>query len=100
MSSCEDCSEGNKEITDSYGDPVEYQCPYVEPPPEESKPEDKPEETSQEDKPEEKPAEPAAPAPPGGNGEEEGSSYLAMSAAVLMTATTLMAWAHNLSHKQ
>jgi hypothetical protein len=29
MASCEDCSEGNKQIEDSYGDKVEYQCPNM-----------------------------------------------------------------------
>jgi hypothetical protein len=27
MANCEDCSEGNKFIQDSYGDMVEYICP-------------------------------------------------------------------------
>ena len=41
MASCEDCTEGsNRVITDSYGDPVRYQCPPVES-------EEEPEETNE-----------------------------------------------------
>ena len=79
MASCEDCSQGNQEITDSYGDPVEYQCPITEDA--EGAPS---EDTSS--KPTTKPT--AAPGPAGG---EEGSLYLAASAASMIAAATVMA---------
>ena len=67
MASCEDCSEGDKEITDSFGDPVTYRCPAVE---------------------EEGNAVEETPQPPSG---EEAGSHIALSAAVILAATTLYA---------
>ena len=69
MASCEDCSEGNKQITDSYGDPVTYKCP-----------------AKATDGTTTPPTTPSA--PPSG---EEKASTIAMSAAVLLAASVLMA---------
>ena len=80
MASCEDCSQGNQEITDSYGDPVEYQCPVTE------TAEDAPaEDTSSSTKPTTKPT---APGPAGG---EDGSMYITLSAASVIAAASIMA---------
>merc|ERR1712086_68651 len=105
MASCEDCSEGNQFIQDSYGDIVEYICPpesYPEPEPE--VPEDdntgdggssdggssdggSSDGGSSEDSGSDAgtPATPAAPA------EEEGSSQLVAGAAALLAAVSIMA---------
>ena len=66
MASCEDCSEGNKEITDSFGDPVTYQCPAAEGGGGGSS---------------------SSPAAPSG---EEGASHYALSAAVLLAASSMI----------
>ena len=64
MASCEDCSDGNKQITDSFGDPVVYECPAVEG-----------EEGNN-----------TTPTPPAG---EDAASHIALSAAIILAATTL-----------
>ena len=69
MASCEDCSDGDQQITDSFGDSVTYECPAVE------------EETSN--------GGGGAPAPP--SGEEEKASTIAVSAAVLLAASAILA---------
>ena len=83
--SCEDCTEGNKFISDSYGDDVEYECPPVEE-----------EEATTEETTTEEPAEEEQPAPTqepagGSTDGEEKASHIAMSAAVLLAASALMA---------
>ena len=51
MASCEDCKEGsNRVITDSYGDPVTYECPYVAPEPTEDDGEGETEEPAPEER--------------------------------------------------
>ena len=93
MASCEDCSEGNQFIQDSYGDIVEYICPPESYPPEETE-EDVPEDTTDggddttEDSGSDDAATPAAPAAPA---EEEGSSQLVAGAAALLAAVSIMA---------
>ena len=84
MASCEDCSQGNQEITDSYGDPVEYQCPVTEEP--EATPEEVPKENTSSTTPKPSPT-PTAPGPAG----EEGSLYIATSVASMIAAATIMA---------
>ena len=71
MASCEDCSEGDQSILDSYGDSVTYECP----------PKEDDGSSSGGDTP--------APAPP--SGEEEKASTIALSAAVLLAASTIYA---------
>ena len=76
MKSCEDCqggqNGGTRQITDSYGDFVTYQCPP------ESEPEPEPE------------APPAAPAP-APPAEEEGAAHVTVSFAALLAAVSVMA---------
>merc|ERR1712127_24794 len=100
MASCEDCSEGNQFIQDSYGDIVEYICPpesYPEPEPE------VPEEDntdggdggdagsdggSSEDSGSDDAGTPAMPDAPA---EEEGSSQLVAGAVALLATVSIMA---------
>ena len=76
MASCEDCSDGDQQITDSFGDSVTYECPAVE------------EETSNG-------GGGGAPAPPSEEeakaGEEVKASTIAVSAAVLLAASAILA---------
>ena len=72
MASCEDCSEGEQSILDSYGDSVTYECPPKENDGSSSGGDSTP-----------------APAPP--TGEEEKASTIALSAAVLLAASTIYA---------
>merc|ERR1712086_245372 len=96
MASCEDCSEGNQFIQDSYGDIVEYICPpesYPEPEPEVPEDDntdggDGGDAGSSEDSGSDAGATPAAPAAPA---EEEGSSKLVAGAAALLAAVSIMA---------
>ena len=91
MASCEDCSEGNQFIQDSYGDIVEYICP-PESYPVEEEPETPAEDDTTtdggDDATEEESAAPAAPAAPAA---EEGSSQLVAGAAALLAAVSIMA---------
>ena len=84
MASCEDCSNGNQFITDSYGDPVEYQCPA------------RPDEGGDDDAVEEggddggNPTPGPAPAP-GPAGGEDSATKITFAAAAFAAATALYA---------
>merc|ERR1712086_1055345 len=105
MASCEDCSEGNQFIQDSYGDIVEYICPpesYPEPEPE--VPEDDNTDggdggdagssdggSSDGGSSEDSGSDAGTPATPAAPAEEEGSSQLVAGAAALLAAVSIMA---------
>ena len=67
MASCEDCSNGDQQITDSFGDPVMYKCPKGDDPA------------------------PAPPSNPGGGEGEDKATSMALSAAVVLAASVLYA---------
>merc|ERR1712086_935941 len=92
MASCEDCSEGNQFIQDSYGDIVEYICPpesYPEPEPE--VPEDDNTDGADGGSSEDSGSDAGTPATPAAPAEEEGSSQLVAGAAALLAAVSIMA---------